>query len=242
MSEKIDPYFEHRLQTGKAHRVLRSIEVRSPELETESNKELLNPVVEGSIEEFGWSEKSVENIIDALENGKIKIVFLEGDHIRIEFCPIEQMPEQLGHVSELGTIKKNLEAGQIFGSAEPDQYTYLQTADFAVEGYMDDESEGKEYGRVYVDSSKLSNKRNIYLDPESLHITDYEYGFSFCVRGGVPVEAISRIDVIRAIKLPHAERNIYINTEDSPDSPEQHMTQQVERLKEYLRVKLHGAD
>lgn len=106
---------------------------------------------------------------------------------------------------------------------------------------MDDESEGKEYGRVYIDSSKLSNKRNVYLDPESLHITDYEYDFSFCVKGGVPIEAISRIEVIRARKLPQAERSVSTNTDDWPDNPEEHMAQQAKRLKEYLQVKLKAA-
>ncbi len=235
----MDPYFEQRLQTGRNHKVLGSIEINTlPESKIESNKELPNPVIEGSIEEFGWSEKSVENIIDALENEKIKVVFLRDDCIRIELCPIKQIPEQLGRVSELDKIKKNLKVGQIFGSAESGRYTYLQTVDFAVEGYMDDESEGKKYGRLYIDSLKLSNKRNVYLDPESLHITDYEYGFSFCVIGGIPIEAISKIDVIQARKLSQAEGSVSTNIGEWSDDPEQHMIQQAKRLKEYLEIKL----
>ena len=41
MNKEIDPYFEHRLQAGQTHRVLRSIEVRASEFETESNKKAL---------------------------------------------------------------------------------------------------------------------------------------------------------------------------------------------------------
>jgi len=106
MSEKTDSYFEQRLQKVKNNKVLGSIEINPlPESKIESNKELPNPVLEGSIEEFGWSEKSVENKIDALESEKIKVVFLEDDRISIELCPIKQIPEQLGHVSELDIIK-----------------------------------------------------------------------------------------------------------------------------------------
>jgi len=239
MSEKIDPYFGQRLETGRGHQVLRSIEIdNGPAPEVEPNKELANPTLEGAIEEFGWSEKSVDNIIDALENGKIKIEFLESGRMRIELCPIKELPEQLGHVSELDTIKQNLKPGVIFGSSQPDQFTYLQTVDFAVEGYIDDESDGKEYGRVYVDSPKLSSKRNVYLDPESLHITDYEYGYSYCVKGGVPFESIAKIDIIKAKKLEREVRDI--ETGNWPEDVEQHTKDQVERLRGYLQAKVNN--
>lgn len=238
MNERMDPYFEQRLQIAKNHQVLESLKIEKSGSKTESNKELPHPTLQGSIEEFGWSEKSVENIIDALEKNFIKINFVDDENIRIEFCPIKQIPEQLGHISELDTIKNNLKGAQVFGSPQSDEYTYLQTIDFSVEGCIDDESEGRRYGRVYLDSAKLSDKRNIYLDPESLHITDYEYGYSFCVMGGVPLEAISGIDVIRAKKLPRAKSNESIDTNDWPDDPKKQMLQQAERLKKYLKSKL----
>ena len=237
MTEKIDPYFEERLQQGRNHRIVKTIEINVASLpEVEANKELPPPALEGAIEDFGWSEKSVDNIIDALETGKIKIKFLESNRIRIEFCFLEKLPAQLGHVSELEIIKQNLKDGAIFGSPQSDQFTYLQTTDFAVEGYMDDESEGKEYGRVYVDSQKLSGKRNVYIDPECLHITDYEYGFSYCVKGGVPAEAIIRIEVIKAKKLPR--KQVDIDMSDWPDDVDLEMKKQAERLKEHLKTKL----
>lgn len=42
---------------------------------------------------------------------KLKLYFLGGDRIRIELCPIKQIREQLGHVSEIDTIKNNLKVG-----------------------------------------------------------------------------------------------------------------------------------
>ncbi len=240
MAERLDPYFEERLEKARQHRVLRSIEITNQSgLEVASNKELPHPIIEGKIEDFGWNEKSVENIIDAIETGKIAFQFLESGHLRIEFLPLKVLPLQLGHLAELDVIQRNLKNDKIFGPDERDQLTYLQTVDFAVEGYLDDENDGTEYGRVYVATNKLLQKRNIYLDPESLHITDYEYGFSFCVKGGVPREAITRIDVIRANKL--ARKRESIDTSDWPDDAEsarKQMQDQAERLQTYLKAKL----
>ena len=110
----------------------------------------------------------------------------------------------------------------------------MQTVDFAVEGYMDDETNGKEYGRIFIDSANLVDKRNVYLDPESLNITDYEYGFSYCVFGGVPLSAISKVDVIKARSLPATDINASVSTGEWPDDPAQHIAKQVKRLSDYL--------
>jgi hypothetical protein len=236
MVEKIDPFLEHRLALGRNHRVLRSIDIQqNPEAQVEANKELPNPTLEGTIEEFGWSEKSVANIIDAIDTGKIKVEFLDGDQIRLELLPLTTLPEELGHVSELEVVKSNLVNGVIFGSQEKDTFTYLQTTDFAVEGYMDDEEHGKQYGRVYVDSAALLEKRNVYLDPESLHITDYEYGYAFCVKGGVPFNAIKRVEVIMAKKLPTPALPDDSNWIEDVDA---YVAQQTAKLKEYLTTKI----
>ncbi|PIT88229.1 MAG: hypothetical protein COU29_03105 [Candidatus Magasanikbacteria bacterium CG10_big_fil_rev_8_21_14_0_10_36_32] len=224
---------------AKNHHVLRTIEVRASLPECESNKNLPNPSIEGSIEEFAWSETSVENIINAFDNEYIKIEFFNDDTMRIEFLPVNNLPKELGHVTELEIFLKNLKNNKIFGSADDDKLTYLQTVDFAVEGYMDDEREGKEYGRIYIDSGKLAAQRNVYLDPESLHITDYEYGLSYCVKGGMPMNVISRIEVIKAKKF-----NDSLNSKSSDylindkKTAEQHMSAQSERLKKYLKAKL----
>lgn len=239
MSEKIDPYFEERLRTGRQHRVLRSIELDTIALPgAEVNKGLPYPVIDGTIEEFSWSADVVDNMIDALESGKIKISLLDGDRLHVELCPLKELPAQLGHVSELDTIRENLKRGAVFGSAQSSTFTYMQTVDFAVEGYMDDETEGKEYGRVYVDAQKLSGKRNVYIDPESLHVTEYEYGYSFCVQGGVPFEAIVRIDVIRAKKIQQKMTIDESDWSDDAESFEQQSHRQTERLREYLKKKL----
>ena len=241
MNEKIDPYFAGRLEQASRHRVIKSIKVENAsQQETEPNKELPHPVVEGEIEEFGWSERSVENIIKAIEDRKIKVERIDQNHIRIEFLPLNELPEQLGHVSELSVIQNNLKRGMVFGSSDPDQFTYLQTTDFAVEGYIDDESEGRNYGRIYADSLKLAKKRNVYIDPESLHVTDYEYGHSFCVQGGLPLEAITRIDVIKARKIPPEEKRSQFDASGNPDDMESYVDKQAARLREYLDRKLGG--
>lgn len=236
MGEKLDPYFEGRLQKAQNHRVIETIAMSGEALEVEPNKELPSPVIEGTIEEFGWCEKAVKNIIDALESGRISIEQVDAERVRISFLPIEQLPEQLGHVSEINVIKTNLKSNKVFGSGSPDDLTYLQTTDFAVEGYLDDEKDGKRYGRIYVDARKLNTKRNVYLDPESLHVTEYEYGSSFCVKGGIPLEAITRIDIIQARKLTADEINGG-DTEHWIDDPESYMDQQAQRLREYLNSK-----
>ncbi len=238
MSEKIDPYFKDRLEKARQHRVLRSIEITESLKEVGSNKELPNIAIEGTIEEFGWSEKSVENFIDALDREMIKVERIDEDHIRVEFLPIQILPEELGHISELRTIEDNLKRKDVFGSQESSAYTYLQTPDFAVEGYMDDEQGGKLYGRVFVNSKKLAEKRNVYLDPESLHVTDYEYGYSYCVRGGVPLQAIRKVDVIQAKRVALRKGIVDIDKGDWPEDAEQYMSQQTQRLKEYIDKKL----
>lgn len=237
MSEKLDPYFEERLQKAKNHRVIQTIEVQGEAQEVESNKELPSPAIEGTIEEFGWCEKAVKNIIDALESEKISIEQVGAERVRIIFLPITQLPEQLGHVSEMDVINTNLKNNNVFGSGSPDDLTYLQTTDFAVEGYLDDEKDGKRYGRIYVDAQKLDTKRNIYLDPESLHVTEYEYGSSFCVKGGIPLGAITRIDIIQARKLTRDEMNVG-DTEHWVADPESYVDEQANRLREYLNAKL----
>ena len=238
--EKIDPYFSERLASAKAHRVVGQIErpaYNRPE--AESNREIPHPVIEGAIDEVGWIKEAVDNIIDADQKGWIKIERLKGDRVRIEFMPIETPPSELGQVAEVDAIKKNISRrGAVYGAEGSDQLTYLQTVDFAVEGYMDDEREGQRYGRLFIDIETLRQKRNVYLDPESLHITDYEYGYSFCVQGGIPWEAIQRVDIIQARKI--ARNSARIDTGDWPaskEAAESEMNLQTDRLKKYLAAR-----
>lgn len=184
MFEGVDPYFEHRIEVAKGHKVLRTIEIQFDSREVEPNKEIPNLFLEGTVESLAWSERVVENIIDAFEKGWIDIHYSGEDDVKIEFLPIpaDTLPEEFGHISEIENITKNLKK-DIFGSEDSDELTYLQTTKFAVEGYIDDETNGKVYGRVFINPLKLLEKRNVYLDPESIELTDYEYGHSFCVRG-----------------------------------------------------------
>ncbi len=47
-----------------------------------------------------------------------------------------------------------------------------------------------------IDVAKLASKRNIFADPESLRITD-EFRKNFVVHSGIPVSAITRLDVLQ---------------------------------------------
>jgi len=198
---------------------------------------LPSPSLEDSIENIGWSERAVNNVIDVLDRGWIKVFFLDTDKLRIEFCPIVDLPKQLGHVSELKKIAQNLTGREIFGSKQPGVLTFLQTVDFAVEGHIDDETEGKEYGRVYVASGELMKKRNIYLDPESLYITDYEYGYSFCVKGGIPIAAIEKIEVIKAKRLDQEGTWDFDDDYLEKEDVERSMKEQAVRLRKLLEAR-----
>lgn len=235
MEKSPNPYFSGRREKAKNHRVMRTIGIDSPCFEVRPNKELANPAIEGSIREIGWSERAVSNIIDASQRGLIKIRSIGQDRMAIELLPLAELPESLGHVSELESIKRNLARQDgIFGSERQDKYSYLQTVDFAVEGYLDDETDGKLYGRVYVKTERLKTKRNIYLDPESLYETDHEYGFAFCVIGGIPLEAISRIEVIQAKRLEPVERVSDLDDSEWTGDAEKHMKECEERLRKYV--------
>jgi len=240
MGETIDPYFADRLENAKKHKVLGAFEIPERKMkEVEPNKELTNPTIEGDLEDFGWSEKSVDNLIDAAEKGHIRIVSFEEDDLVVELMPIpaKDLPAELGHVCELPVVQKNVytDDKSVFGPAEERDLTYLQTTAFAVEGYMDDEQEGKNYARVFVDTEKLDTSRNIYLDPESLNVTDYEYGHAFSVFGGIPYIAISRVDVIKAKRFSPVDF-ADMSGSDFPgvEEVEAEYKKQVARLKEYL--------
>ncbi|MFA6197552.1 MAG: hypothetical protein WC734_00145 [Patescibacteria group bacterium] len=232
-----DPYFQDRLNTAKEHRVLARINLeRLSSHEVEANYELPHPVIEGEIGEIGWSEKAVDNIIDAANRGYINIVRLDDERIRIELLPLKILPEQLGHVTELENLQRHIDnGGAVFGSPEEKTPTYLQTVDFAVEGYMDDETVGRRYARVYVNSQALKLKRNVFLDPESLHVTDYEYGYAFCVYGGVPNTAIEHADIIQARKTRQEKgKTLLTDYADSEVDAEQMMNRAKERLRTYI--------
>lgn len=231
--EKIDPYFKHRKEQAKAHKAISNIDISEyKKREAKENKNLANPVIIGDIEEFGWSQKAVDNIIDAYEKGFIKIEKLTEEKIRIEFLPILNLPKELGHVCERQALIKNLKSQKdVFGDSDNQNFTYLQTTDFAVEGYMDDEQEGTEYARVFINTDELQKKRNIYLDPESLHITDYEYGHAFCVFGGVPYNSLDHVEIIKAKKIAFQ----FQENEEWIEDPKKEMNMQAERLRIYLK-------
>ncbi len=225
--ERFDPYFENRMARAKEHAVIARIEkTLLPRKEAQPNKELSNPTIEGMADDFHWSAKAVDNFIDAATKGFIKIVQREENRIQIEFLPIQTLPDELGHITELKTLQKNMAAQwPVFGSSESNIFTYLQTVDFAVEGYMDDETNGKEYARMYIDAPELQKLRNVYLDPESISVTDYEYGFAFAVYGGIPFSSIKQVDVIRAKYTPYKLTDQWQN--EDPD-------EQVNRFREFL--------
>lgn len=231
-SEKLDPYFEERLERAKQHRVIARLDIESSQQEVEPNLELPNPTIDGTIEEFSWSEKAVDNLIDAATKGYIKIEKIDENEICIEFLPVKELPEKLGHVCEKKIVHQNITSKSlIFGQPSNEAFTYLQTVDFAVEGYIDDETHGKEYARLFVDTTKLKQYRNVYLDPESLNVTDYEYGFSFCVYGGVPFKAIEYVEIIQAKQMPYKP---FSEIDEAEYDAEREMERQASRLRDFI--------
>ena len=241
MSEITDPYFAGRLEQAKAHRVLEVIKIPEHQLrEAEPNKELSNPTIEGHIDDFGWSEKAVDNLINAAEKGHLHIVSFEKDQLIVELLPIpvKDLPAELGQVCEMPVLDKNLAGSErlVFGSDEERDLTYLQTTDFAVEGFMDDEAEGHKYARIFVDTAALDEQRNIYLDPESINITDYEYGHAFCVFSGLPFKSINRIEIIRAKKIRFDGFGDFPSIDDDFDI-EAETDKQTQRLRDFLQTR-----
>ena len=233
-----DFYFRDRVEVAKFHRVIKTIQ--GSELypqETESKLHLPDPTLQEKVEVFSYNPRSLANVIDAIENGFIRAdLDLNTDMVSIEFLPLSHLPSFLGHITEMENFKRNIHASrQIFGDEDEQKFTYLQTTEFAVEGYMDDQKEGKEYPRIFIDTAKLQSLRKIYLDPESLNVTEYEYLKSFAINGGLPMSTIDHVDIVRAI-APFArgwyKKNPVPEWEDI--NLERQMQECAEKLKQYL--------
>ncbi|MFH1405108.1 MAG: hypothetical protein ABIH21_03365 [Patescibacteria group bacterium] len=238
MPEGKDPYLVHREKQAKAHKVLRTIEFKGDAPDVEPNKDRPNPVEHVTLEEVAWSPESTQNIIDAIKRGWVSVEIDYQDNLTVEFLPIDDLPAELGQVTEKPVFKKNLvESTGLYGDSDNEKFTYLQTTEFAVEGYMDDESHGQEYARLYVDTDKLKSKRNVYLDPECIWVTDYEYPKAFIVKGGIPIQAIERADVIRANPIPFKMSDDEGWEEKTEEQTEQEMAGHARRLKEFLQNK-----
>jgi len=69
-------------------------------------------------------------------------------------------------------------------------------------------------GLFLINSSELVKKRDVYLDPESIYLDPsfyYEFGHSFFVRGGIPIEVIRVILVFpKNEKEPHKDLELYL--------------------------------
>lgn len=229
---KEDPFIANRREQVSNHRSLGSVDISNNKQEVVALKNLENPQLVGHIEDFGWSEKSVDNIIEAVKRGWISIEELPDDQIKIEFLPITDLDQQLGHITELAVLKKNLERTDgIYGDPDSKKLAYLQTTEFLVEGYIDDSSEGERYARLYVDVNALLRYRDLYLDPESIHITDYEFGRAFAVYGGIPFIVIGKAEIMQARKVPYTVAG---EGEDFTEDADEYMRRQTERLREFI--------
>jgi hypothetical protein len=94
----------------------------------------------------------------------------------------------------------------VYGNEEVGKFTYLQTTEFKVEGYFDNDFsidlEGKpvDFIRIYLDTQELGKMRKVFIDPESLDATPEDYGKSFVIRGGIPRQALRRIEVVKKLE------------------------------------------
>jgi len=238
--------FKERAEFAKGHKILNAWDLRRPESAKEKPPELkASIVVAENIEAFVYSEAAVNNLIAAVERGYVMAELKEDGGLDILLMEIQQLPNELGHVAEPANFHRNID-NPVWGTIEADQFTYLQTTDFGVEGYFGGDAwasitgEPAQLIRVYIDAEKLKKMRGVYLDPESLNVTEEEFGHSFVVIGGIPRATIIRAE---AVEIPVRPRENFIPKEgidwvgSSQESTEQDLENRKKRLIEFLRDK-----
>lgn len=146
---------------------------------------------------------AVDNLIKAWEKGYIKVIVPDDstEILDIELQPITDLPDVLGHLTDPETFKANKDSG-IWGNPDPDEFTFVQTSDFSVEAFQENErtislgGKPKQFYRLYIDTDKVQQFRDVYLDMESIDVTPDDFGKSFVVPGGIPGSAIQKAELI----------------------------------------------
>ena len=110
-----------------------------------------------------------------------------------------------GHPYDFGfNNAENLSNSSVWGKQERGEPTYVGTRKVPCSPAPN----GVPLVKLLIDKKKLFEGRNIFLDPESLHTHPSEFGSTFMVFGGIPKEAIERIDEVPYFALP-AESKSY---------------------------------
>lgn len=239
-------FFERKSFEAKSHEVLREINLELPEIEVggiESERSL-TPVYLESLFGFSYDPEATSNLIDAIENKHVRAKFeKKSDLFKIELLPVKNLPDELVHITAERVFARN-ENSDIWGNSDKDSFTYLQTTRYGVEPniFSSEDLVGaigeyygerfKRYVRVYIDTRRLLKLRDVYIDPESLNMTEEEFGHSFAVLGGMPREAIVRAEVMKiSVRKPAFEF-------DNSEAPWHLSKDEVEELRKDSEVRL----
>lgn len=240
--EKYDP-FKERTELAKGHKVLKTIDLRMPESGKEKAPELqASIVVEESLESVAYSQTAVENFVNSVKRGYILPELRPDGELDILLLEVRELPKELAHVTTRPNFARNVDK-PIWGVIDPDQFTYLQTTDFGVEGYFGNDywvsitGKPAELVRVYIDAEKLKKLRGIYLDPESLSATEEEFGHAFVVVGGIPREAIVKAEVVEVPVRPTKDFAPKFPISLPPKETEQDIEARKKQLREFLEKK-----
>ena len=195
-------------------RVLERIDLtsKSPQEAPEAIK-AASPTTSVIKEELLWISGALDNLQAAKERGflTVKKALDTNELLDIELQPLQNLPPTLGHLTDTASFARN-STQPIWGIQIQNnpilEQTYLQTTDFTVEAFQNNDysiSLGgipEKFYRVYVDTATLLKSRNIFLDMESIDVTPEDFGKSFIVPGGIPKEAIIRAELIEVSPRP----------------------------------------
>lgn len=205
--ELSDGFLAHRMEHAKHARPLRELKVPAiPSHTVESNRETISfPKEVLEIHGLTYTENAYKNFLHAIESGYIEVRLTEEENVEITYLPVtDERLFTLGHLCSLESWQAFQQKPDVlFGPQDSHAMTYLQTTDFVVEPNFDDQGQWgrSETVRVYIDGRDLLKKRDVFLDPESLSATEYEYGYAFVVYGGIPAEAIAFAEVVGHVEL-----------------------------------------
>jgi hypothetical protein len=224
--------FQHRVSLAEKHRVLKQVDLSMPWQRLEKIPHT-HPRIEQHIDEYAYAAEAVDNLIDAYQKGFLRITVIDQDSFELEFLPVQIKDGKLGHLCEVGVFQENIKRS-LWG--ERGAATYLQTTAFGVEGGLEAHESfrsSKEIVRVYIDTARLEQCRDIFLDPECLAVTPEEYPHAFLVYDGIPRETIVSAERVR---LNSSERPA-IDMSDWPtdEEVEAEVEKQQKRLRDFLK-------
>lgn len=197
LKDRRDEFKDRVDYADRHHRIIRRQDLRlSPS--QEAWVPAPHPMLEAEIGSFTYCRAAVENLLDAADRGFLRVHPGEGDHFTIELLPLRRLPPLLGHLAEQEVYDRSI--GQPVWGDSGDTPTYLQSTYFGAEGGLATHHvlSRTTFVRMYVETSVLQRARDIYLDPECLHVTPEEYPHAHMVFHGIPRAAIVSMEHVLA--------------------------------------------